>query len=122
MILSKTPRLTLQETYAGLTGFYDFKNKEWVICTETTDEFFDLPKYVQYISFIAHSHPGASRVKLEFDLGSRFEWTDENGRAHISYGILADGEEIAFHTKVQNVVERLLRKHGKIYVECLYED
>lgn len=122
MILFTTPKLTLQETYAGLTGFYDFRNKNWVICTETTDEFFDLPEYVKYIKFVAHSHPGASRVKLELDLDSRRDWPDENGRTCTTYDVLADGEDVGFHAKALRVVERLLRKHGQIYVECLYED
>jgi len=121
MILFKTPWLKLVRISTSLGDFYDFKHKKWILCPETIREYFDLPEDVQKINFVAYSHPGRDRVKLEFNLASPCE-VEVEGCTQIFYEIFADGEEVGFNVKAQEVIEKLLRKHSKIYVECLYED
>ncbi len=121
MILFTTPKLKLTSVSDYIFELKEFKHKRWVFCREIVCEFFNLPDNPRYIKFVAHSHPGVGRVKLEFNLDSKFELKID-GCTRVFYEIFVDGEGVAFHEKVDKVIYRLLRKHEKIYVECLYED
>jgi len=113
MILFTTPKLNTN-TPSGLNTwgilYGPQKDYGWMICIESILEYFDIPNNARNIRFTAYDRPGQDRVKFESTGEYQSGWA------------LIEGRRITFYSKASSVILKLLKKHGKFYVGCIYED
>lgn len=123
MRLFSTPKLS-PTLYAGMDCYAgnDPKRSDkdrWMLCKDIVRDYFDIPDDADNVKFIVHDCPGAYRVKIsrgELDVFTC------GGKPYSYYIIIVDDDDdIGFFERVDQKIQKLLKKHKQFYVECHYE-